>query len=207
MNYPTVVLASRNKKKIGEMHDLLAPHGIPLVGVLNFEGVPEVVEDGTTFAENAAKKASQTAQQLAMWSIGEDSGLLVDALHGEPGVYSARYSGEGATDEKNNAKLMQALANVPLEKRAAGYTCHVAVAAPDGTIRFSFEDRCRGRILTEPHGENGFGYDPYFQVREYHQTFGELSSLVKQQISHRARAFRRLIPQLLKLLSSEPSAT
>lgn len=200
MAYPKIVLASRNHKKAGEMRDLLAPFGIPLIGVSDIDGVPEVVEDGDTFAANAAKKAQQTARHLGMWTIGEDSGLRVDALRGEPGVYSARYSGEGATDEKNNAKLIAALAGVPPEKRGAGYVCHVAVASPDGELRLSFEDTCRGRIIDTPQGPNGFGYDPHFLVREYHQTFGELSPLVKQQISHRARAFRRLIPQLLKLL-------
>jgi XTP/dITP diphosphohydrolase len=203
MAFPQIVLASRNKKKIGEMRDLLVPFQIPLVGVSDFPDVPEVVEDGDTFAANAAKKAQQTARHLGMWAIGEDSGLRVDALKGEPGVYSARYSGEGATDERNNAKLIAALAGIPPEKRGAGYVCHVTVADPEGTIRLDFEDTCRGRIIDEPRGPNGFGYDPHFLVREYHQTFGELAPIVKQQISHRARAFRRLIPQLLKVLSGE----
>lgn len=199
--YPTVVLASRNLKKAGEIRDLLAPYAIPLVAVTEFPDVPEVIEDGATFAENAAKKARETALAVEHWAIGEDSGLRVDFLKGAPGVYSARYSGEGATDAKNNAKLMQELAGVPAEKRGAGYVCHVAVSDPEGNILLSFEDTCRGRMLEEARGENGFGYDPYFLVREYHETFGELSPLVKQQISHRARAFRRLIPGLLKVLS------
>lgn len=203
MAFPQIVLASRNKKKVGEMRDLLAPFHIPLVGVEDLDGVPEVVEDGETFAANAAKKAQQTARHLKMWAIGEDSGLRVDALKGEPGVYSARYSGDGATDERNNAKLIAALAGVPPEKRGAGYVCHVTVADPEGTIRLDFEDTCRGRIIDEPRGPNGFGYDPHFLVREYHQTFGELAPVVKQQISHRARAFRRLIPELLKILPRE----
>lgn len=203
--YPTVVLASRNRKKAGEIRDLLAPYAIPLVAVAEFPDVPEVIENGTTFAENAAKKARQTALHLKHWAIGEDSGLRVDFLKGEPGVYSARYSGEGATDEKNNAKLMRELAGVPPEKRGGGYVCHVAVSDPEGNIVLSFEDTCRGRMLDEPRGPNGFGYDPYFLVREYHETFGELSPLVKQQISHRARVFRRLIPGLLKVLSYTPA--
>lgn len=205
--YPTVVLASRNLKKAGEIRDLLAPYAIPLVAVAEFPDVPEVIEDGTTFAENAAKKARETALAVQHWAIGEDSGLRVDFLKGAPGVYSARYSGEGATDAKNNAKLMQELAGVPAEKRGAGYVCHVAVSDPQGNIVLSFEDTCRGRMLEGPRGENGFGYDPYFLVREYHETFGELSPLVKQQISHRARAFRRLIPGLLKVLSTATQPT
>lgn len=202
--YPVLVLASRNKKKAGEIRDLLAPHGFDLKSVTEFPGVPDVVEDGATFAENAAKKARETAVAIGHWAIGEDSGLRVDALNGAPGVYSARYSDPGATDERNNEKLQQELAAVPLEGRGAGYVCHVAIADPTGRIHLSFEDTCRGRIIREPRGANGFGYDPYFLIREYHQTFGELSSLVKQQLSHRARAFRRMIPELQKLFAGLP---
>jgi XTP/dITP diphosphohydrolase len=198
-NYPLLVLGSRNLKKSGEIRDLLAPHGFVLKSVAEFPNVGEVIEDGTTFAENASKKAREVALGTNHWAIGEDSGLRVDALKGAPGVYSARYSGEGATDEKNNFKLQEELQGVPDERRGAGYVCHVAVADPSGKIHLSFEDTCRGRIISEPRGQNGFGYDPYFLVREYHQTFGELSPLVKRYLSHRARAFRRLIPELKKL--------
>jgi XTP/dITP diphosphohydrolase len=204
-SYPEFVLASRNKKKCGEIRDLLAPHGFVLRSVTEFPHVGEVVEDGTTFAENAAKKACETAGATGLWSIGEDSGLRVDALNGAPGVYSARYSDPGATDERNNAKLLHELAAVPTEERGAGYVCHVAVSDPAGNIRLSFEDTCRGRIIREPRGTNGFGYDPYFLIREYHQTFGELSSLVKRELSHRARAFQRLIPKLKALFAAEHS--
>ena len=199
--FPTVVLASRNVKKSGEIRDLLAPYHIDLKCVAEFENVPDVIEDGDTFAANAAKKATQTARHLGMWAIGEDSGLRVDALKGAPGVYSARYSGESATDESNNEKLMAELEGVPREKRGAGYVCHVAVSDPEGNVRLSVEATCRGRITTEARGTNGFGYDPYFEIPEYHRTFGALSPLVKQQLSHRARAFERLIPQLVAVLS------
>ncbi|QDT55468.1 Non-canonical purine NTP pyrophosphatase [Caulifigura coniformis] len=196
---PLLVLASRNLKKSGEIRDLLAPYGFPLKSVAEFPGVGEVDEDGETFAANAAKKAREVAIATGQWAIGEDSGLQVDALNGDPGVLSARYSGEGATDEKNNLKLQEALRGVPDARRGAGYVCHVAVADPTGKIHLSFEDTCRGRIISEPRGENGFGYDPYFLVREYHETFGQLSPIVKKYLSHRARAFRRLIPELQKL--------
>lgn len=198
-----LVLASRNRKKTGEMLALLAPHGIEVVSVAEFEGVPDVIEDGTTFAENAAKKARETALILKQWCLAEDSGLRVDALGGAPGVYSARFSGEGATDERNNAKLIAELAGVPDEKRGAEYVCHAALSDPAGTIRLAVEATCRGRITHEPRGTNGFGYDPFFLIPEYHRTFGELSPLVKQQLSHRARAFARLIPQLVPLLKNE----
>jgi XTP/dITP diphosphohydrolase len=197
--FPLLVLASRNLKKSGEIRDLLAPQGFALKSVAEFPGGADVVEDGDTFAANAAKKAREVATATGHWAIGEDSGLRVDILGGAPGVYSARYSGEGATDEKNNLKLQEALQGVPDDRRGAGYVCHVSVADPSGKIHLSFEDTCRGRIISEPRGQNGFGYDPYFLVREYHQTFGELSPLVKRYLSHRARAFRRLIPELQKL--------
>lgn len=203
--FPTVVLASRNQKKIGEIRDLLAPFGIPLKAVSEFDGVDDVIEDGDSFQANAEKKAIETALAVGHWAIGEDSGLQVDALDGAPGIYSARYSGEGATDEKNNALLIENLKDVSQEKRGAGYVCHVAVADPTGKVQLNVEATCRGRIITEAKGTNGFGYDPYFQIREYRKTFGELKPIVKQQISHRAKAFERLIPRLLKVLSEQQS--
>lgn len=195
----TIVLASRNKKKSREVTELLAPHGFEVVPVTEFPDVPEVEEDGQTFAENAAKKAREVALHLKRWVIGEDSGLRVDALNGAPGIYSARYSGPGATDESNNRKLIEDLRDVPDEKRGAGYICSVALSDPFGTIQVACEGTCRGRILTEANGAGGFGYDPYFLIPEYHLTFGQLSSLVKHRLSHRARAFSIFIPQLLKI--------
>lgn len=200
---PTLVVASRNAKKRREIEDLFAPHGITVLSVADFSEVPEVVEDGATFGENAAKKAAQTALYLKRWVLGEDSGLMVDALQGAPGIFSARFSGEGATDARNNAKLVAEMANVPDERRGAQYVCHAAIADPTGTIRLAVEATCRGRILREPRGSNGFGYDPYFLIPEYHKTFGELSAVVKNHLSHRARAFERLIPPLVQLLRGE----
>ncbi len=195
----TIVLASRNKKKSREVTELLAPHGFEVVPVTEFADVPEVDEDGQTFAENAAKKAREVALRLKRWVIGEDSGLRVDALNGAPGIYSARYSGPGATDESNNRKLIEDLRDVPDDKRGAGYICSVALSDPFGTIQVACEGTCRGRILTEANGSGGFGYDPYFLIPEYHLTFGQLSSVVKHRLSHRARAFSIFIPQLLKI--------
>jgi XTP/dITP diphosphohydrolase len=198
----TIVLSSRNKKKAREVSEILAPAGFVVVPVTEFSDIPEVDEDGTTFAENAAKKASEVARRLNRWVIGEDSGLQVDALNGAPGIYSARYSGEGATDESNNRKLIADLAGVPNEKRGAGYICSVALSDPSGTIRVACEGTCRGRILTEAYGEGGFGYDPFFLIPEYHLTFGQLSSTVKHRLSHRARAFAKFLP-LLKNLQTD----
>lgn len=197
--FPPLVLSSRNRKKSREIAEILAPHGITLQSIADFPEIGEVIEDGATFLENAGKKATQPALQLGRWVIGEDSGLMVDALGGAPGVISARYSGEGATDESNNQKLQVELASVPLEKRTAAYVCTIALSDPTGAVRLTAEGFCQGLIIGEPRGENGFGYDPYFLVREYHRTFGELSSRVKHQISHRARAFALFTPKLIRL--------
>lgn len=194
-----IVLASRNKKKTMEVADLLQPHGFEVVPVTQFDGVPDVVEDGDTFAANAARKATEVARQLGQWVIGEDSGLCVDALDGAPGIFSARYSGEGATDQQNNEKLLAELANVDASRRGAGYVCSVALSNPDGQVKVAVEGTCRGRIIDTALGEGGFGYDPFFLLPEYHRTFGQLSALVKQRLSHRARAFSLFIPQLLPI--------
>jgi len=198
-SYPRIVLASRNQKKAGEIAELLQPHGIEVQSVADFPQAQEVVEDGDSFGENAAKKASETAQAISEWTIGEDSGLMIDALDGAPGIYSARFSGENATDEKNNEKMLQELKGVPLPERTAAYVCHVALANPQGEICLQVEARCRGRMTEAARGQNGFGYDPYFEIIELHRTFGELAPIVKQHLSHRARAFERFIPQLVDL--------
>lgn len=197
---PSLVLASRNKKKIGEVLELLAPFGIEVVGVDQFPEMHEVEEDGATFEANAAKKARETALKLGRWTIAEDSGLCVDALHGAPGVYSARFAGEQGKDDANNLKLLEELAAVPEHQRTAHYTCYAALSDPDGKIRAEAEGQCGGRILREFRGQNGFGYDPLFLVPEYHRTFGELDPAVKRHISHRARAFEKFIPKVVQVL-------
>jgi XTP/dITP diphosphohydrolase len=196
-----LVLGTRNKKKRIELVELLGPWGIQLQTLDDLPNSIEVEETGSTFAENAALKASQQAKHLNRWVLGEDSGLCVDAIKGAPGVYSARFSGAGATDEKNNALLLEKLADVPLEKRTAYYVCSAALADPTGIIRATAEGRCQGRIRTEATGAGGFGYDPYFEIVEYHRTFGELGATVKTVLSHRARAVRAMIPELVKLLT------
>lgn len=198
-----IVVATRNRKKLGEIAELLAPFGLKVLCVADFPDVPETVEDGSTFAENAAKKASEVARHLNRWAVGEDSGLCVDALDGRPGVYSARFAGEPSSDEANNAKLQEELAGVPEAQRGAGYVCSVAVADPTGDLRLAVEASCRGRITTEPSGANGFGYDPYFLIPEYHRTFGVLPPVVKRHLSHRARAFERLASKLAGLLRQD----
>lgn len=200
MTPPLIVLGTGNQKKGQEMAELLAPLGILLRTLADFDNAIEVVEDGQTFADNAAKKATEQALHLGLWVIGEDSGLSVDALGGAPGVYSARYSGEAATDQTNNEKLLAELAETPLSKRTAHYTCHMAISDPEGNLRAQVERICRGRILFAPSGDAGFGYDPLFEIPEYHQTFGRLGGAVKSVLSHRARAVRQLLPELQQLL-------
>ena len=193
MSNPTILLGSGNRNKGIEIGRLLEPAGIKMTTLAEMPQTPEVVEDGTTFAENAAKKASEYARHFKMWTVAEDSGLSVDALDGAPGIYSSRFSGAEHSDQKNNDLLLEKLRGVPLEKRGAHYTCSMKLADPNGEIRFACEEYCFGRILFERHGTNGFGYDPLFEVIEYHRSFGELSPLLKSVISHRARAIRRFI--------------
>lgn len=192
-----LVLGTRNAGKLRELEPLLSPLGIRCRSLDGLAGAVEVEETGSTFAENAALKASQQAVAVARHVLAEDSGLLVDALDGAPGVYSARYSGPGATDERNNDLLLERLAAAdPARGRGAAYECHMAVAAPDGEILVTASGRCRGVIATSRRGSGGFGYDPLFIVPEYHATFGELGPSVKAVISHRARALRRLVEML-----------
>lgn len=195
----TLVLGTQNRKKGRELADLLAPYGFKLLTLADFEDVVTVVEDGDSFAANAALKATQQAVHLNHWVIGEDSGIVVDALDGAPGIYSARFGGENATDDGNNRRLLAELVNTVSEQRKAHYVCHMTVADAAGQIRAESEAICRGQIRWEPAGSGGFGYDPLFEIVEYHQTFGELGDTVKSILSHRSRAFRQLLPKLLEL--------
>ncbi|NLE39239.1 MAG: non-canonical purine NTP pyrophosphatase [Pirellulaceae bacterium] len=199
---PCLVLGTNNRKKGAELAELLLPIGLHVATLADFPEAADVEETGATFAENAALKATQQAKRLGRWVLGEDSGLAVDALGGEPGIVSARYSGRGATDASNNAHLLTQLGAIPLERRTAHYVCHMTLADPAGTIVAESEAECRGRILFEQRGTNGFGYDPLFELVEYHRTFGQLGPVVKACLSHRARAARQLIPQLVRLLDS-----
>ncbi|MAQ91806.1 MAG: non-canonical purine NTP pyrophosphatase, RdgB/HAM1 family [Rhodopirellula sp.] len=202
MSEHVLVLGTHNQKKRQELEQLLAPLGLSLLTLSDVEDAIEVEETGTTFSENAALKASQQAQNLGMWVMGEDSGISVVALNNEPGVYSARYSAPGATDQRNNEKVLAELGNTPLEKRTAFYTCHMAISDPTGQIRATAEDYCYGRIRFEPSGENGFGYDPLFEIPEYHRTFGELGPSIKKVLSHRSRAIRKITAQICELMAT-----
>jgi XTP/dITP diphosphohydrolase len=194
-----LVLGTRNRKKALELITLLEPHGFELQTLADLPQAIDVEETGATFAENAALKAAEQARHLGQWVLGEDSGLCVDALDGRPGVYSARYAGEHGDDAANNRRLLEELADTPLEKRTAHYVCHATLADPQGTIRAESEGVCRGRMRFEEAGAGGFGYDPLFEVVEYHCTFGELGDAVKSVLSHRSRALRQLVPRIIAL--------
>lgn len=191
-----IVLGTHNRKKLVELRELLEPFGIALSSLAEVAGPLVVDETGTTFIENARLKAVEQARHLARWTIGEDSGLCVPALGGEPGVYSARYSGPGATDESNNAKLLESLSGFIGDQRRAYYVSTIALSDPDGKIVIEAEGRCWGRIIHSPRGSGGFGYDPLFEIPEYHRTFAELGSTVKSVLSHRARALVHFVRQL-----------
>ncbi len=195
----TLVLGTHNLKKREELFLLLADCKIELKTLADFKNAIEVEETGQTFRENAVLKATEQARVLNQWVLGEDSGIGVEALDGAPGVYSARFSGPNATDQENNELLLDKLVGLPSEKRGAWYTCHMAIADPSGNVRAEAQGRCFGRMLTRPVGQSGFGYDPLFEIAEYHQTFGQLGDAVKKVLSHRARAHRKLLPQLLNL--------
>ena len=205
-----LVLGTRNKKKGVELAQLVAPPWeinprLARLEIRSLDAHPEVadvVEDAKTFEGNARKKASEVARTLGLWVLADDSGLAVDALGGAPGVYSARYAGEPSDDAANNRKLLEALEGVPDEARGAAFLCCLALADPSGVIRLEARGACRGRIIRELRGPGGFGYDPLFLIPEYHKTFGELGSLAKHQLSHRARAFAGLRPELDRLIGS-----
>lgn len=197
---PLLVLGTANRKKGLELAKLLAPSGLDLRTLADFPNAIDVVEDGDSFAANAILKATQQARHLGCWVAADDSGLMVDRLHGAPGVFSARYSGPDATDASNNRRLLTELADIPRQDRWAQFVCHIAVSDPSGAVRAESEASCRGRILFEERGTHGFGYDPLFEIAEYHRTFGELSELVKSHLSHRARAIGRLLPRLIELM-------
>ena len=214
-----IVLASRNAKKIRELETLLAQHSSMHIEVLSLDDIgytEEIVEDGTSFEENAWIKAA-TPAALGYIGIADDSGLSVDALGGAPGIYSARYGGEGTNDAKNNEKLLAEMNEVPDEERGAAFVSAVACVFPrecdaeipeefrtekNGLRGFVVRGECRGTILREGRGCDGFGYDPLFYVSEKRCTFAELPAEEKNVISHRGVAMRAFCRQFLSLFEN-----
>ena len=189
---PKLVLGSRNRKKLGEMLDLLGDLGLDLTDLTPYPHAPDVAETAGTFLGNATLKAVAHATALGEWVIGEDSGLVVPALGGAPGVDSALYAGTHGADAANNAKLLRELAPFAGADRAAYYVSTAVLAAPSGAVVATAEGRCHGTIAPDYRGTGGFGYDPLFLVPEYGRTFGELPTEVKRSMSHRAQAFAQL---------------
>ena len=191
-----IVLATGNKGKLREFKGLLGGVFGNIVSLNDFESPPEVVEDGETFRENALKKARAIASYSGIPALADDSGLEVEALGGRPGVYSARYAGEGATDRDNINKLLAELRGTG--NRKARFVCFLALVTPEGK-EITAEGKCEGVILTEPRGEGGFGYDPVFFLPEYNKTMAEIAPELKNKISHRARACESLAKLLREM--------
>ncbi|MGN1334392.1 MAG: XTP/dITP diphosphatase [Anaerovoracaceae bacterium] len=187
-----VVAASRNRHKIEEIDAITRKFGMHIIS-RDEAGVPdiEITEDGQTFEDNSLKKAREIMKLCGQITIADDSGLMVDCLDGAPGVYSARFAGEDGNDEKNNKKLLMLLEGIPEEKRTAEFVSVITMIYPDGTV-ITARGECRGRIITEPAGDNGFGYDPLFVPDGYDRTFAQLTAEEKNSVSHRAAALEKL---------------
>jgi XTP/dITP diphosphohydrolase len=197
------MLSTGNPNKVDEVKDILKDLPIDVLskddlGFKNFE----VEEDGKTLEENAIKKAVALREKIEGIVIADDTGLFVDFLNGAPGVYSARYSGENSTYEKNNLKLLDELKGVPMEKRGACFKTIIALAMEDGNV-ITVKGECKGTIGTKPKGDEGFGYDPLFIVDGYNKTFAELGEEVKNKISHRAKALDKLKEEIIKILKDD----
>jgi XTP/dITP diphosphohydrolase len=186
-----IVFASGNEGKVREIREMLEGMGIELVSLSNYADVPEIVEDGKSFLENALKKAKIVSEYTGETVLADDSGLQIEVLGGEPGIYSSRYAGEKATDEENNTKLLTKLKNIPQEKRTAFFICVLVLYRRDSSYDY-FEGKWRGQIIDERRGNNGFGYDPIFLVPELKMTAAELPVEIKNKISHRGQAFAQL---------------
>ena len=196
-----VIVATRNKGKIREIRDVLKGSYLRIYALSDFPDVPEIEEDGNSFAENALKKARFYSKVFGKLTIADDSGLEVDRLKGQPGVHSARYAGERASSRENNQKLLREIQDVPISKRGARFRCIIAMRSPDGREAIA-EGSCKGRIGLKEKGRKGFGYDPLFVLPKYGKTMAELTLEEKNRVSHRGKALRKLkkiIPAFVRL--------
>jgi XTP/dITP diphosphohydrolase len=209
MDKHKILVATTNPGKMKELSAMLAELAdqIEWLSLRDFPDAQEVEEDGVTFAENAAKKAQGYAKQTGLWTIADDSGLVVDALNGLPGVYSARFAADGneklprhEQDQKNNKKVLSLLKDIPQNKRTARFVCSMCLADPK-KILIQTEGKIEGQIIDTPSGENGFGYDPLFYVPSLDKTTAQLESEHKNTISHRGQAVEHLKPLLKRLLT------
>ncbi|WP_028547642.1 XTP/dITP diphosphatase [Paenibacillus sp. UNC451MF] len=199
-----IVVATRNAGKVKEFEPLFRQKGIAVKSLLDYEDIPDIVEDGDTFAANALIKARAVALQLGVPAIADDSGLCVDRLNGEPGVYSARYAGEPANDEANNRKLLEELSKLPAHESQsdtlspARFVSAICFVDAEGRIISEIEGYCEGEILSAPRGDHGFGYDPLFYIPAMNKSMAELSLRQKNEISHRGKAIQALWDDLDK---------
>lgn len=194
-----LVLASKNQGKIREIETSLVIPALTYRSLNDFSDLPEVIEDGSSFLENALKKARTISESLHLPVLADDSGLAVDALQGAPGIYSARFAGERATDQENIEKLLFLLNKVPQTKRTARFVCVLVLYLPSGEW-FQAEGTCEGRIALAQEGDQGFGYDPVFYLPDFQKTMAQIPLETKNRISHRARALEKVRPHLLDLL-------
>jgi XTP/dITP diphosphohydrolase len=195
-----LIVATKSKGKAKEFEKLFSKHGFIVKTLLDFPAVEDIEETGKTFEENAILKAEAVCKILNRPVIGDDSGLIVDALDGRPGIYSARYAGEAKDDDANIDKVLEELQGIPNEKRTARFYCALAVAIP-GQTTSTVQGTCEGNILLERRGNNGFGYDPIFFVKEKQLAMAELSAEEKNQISHRSKALEKLAENIDTIFS------
>ena len=186
-----IVLATKNKDKIKEIKKILRDLKIKILSIEDFNNIPDVDENGETLEENAIKKAKEISEWTGKIALADDSGLEVDVLDRLPGVRSARFAGENCSYVDNNKKLLKLMRNVPLKKRKAVFKCVMALAFPKGRVKTAM-GICRGIISTESRGETGFGYDPVFIIPRYGRTIAELGPEIKNKISHRAKALKKM---------------
>ena len=198
-----IVVATRNPGKLKEIAAILAFASARFLSLQEFPEIPEILEDGKTFSENALKKARTIARLTRRITVADDSGLTVDALEGRPGIYSSRYAGENASDEDRYRKLLREVESIPEGKRGGAFVCAAALASPSGDADVVVAE-WRGTITFAPRGANGFGYDPIFFIPEMNKTVAELDPAVKNKISHRAQALaklRQILPKFLLMVS------
>jgi XTP/dITP diphosphohydrolase len=200
-----LLVATKNKKKLQEIKDILKGLNLKIISLADCQRCPRIIENGKSFRQNAVKKAVKIDHFSGKLTLGEDSGLCVEALGGNPGIYSSRFAGKNKSDRQNNLKVLKLLRNLPLKKRKAYYISAVALADKNGLVGVA-EGRCSGLIGFLPEGNFGFGYDPLFIIPKYKKTFGQLGEKIKHKMSHRYHALRKAKKILQKYIEKQKSS-